>query len=34
MKRKKIRQAMFIVAFHIAGIAWLISGMLTATTLN
>lgn len=37
MKRKtkqKIGQALLILAFHISGIAWLVTGVMTATTLR
>lgn len=37
MKKKtkqKIRFAIFVVAFHFGIIAWLMSGIMTASTLN
>lgn len=33
-KNKKLRQALFIILVHVAGIVWLVSGIMTATTLN
>lgn len=33
-KNKKLRQAILIILLHLSGIAWLISGIMTATTLN
>ena len=32
--KKKIKQAIFIVVFHIGAIAWLYAGIMTATILN
>lgn len=34
MSNKKVRQAIFTILFHIAGIIWIIAGIMTATTLN
>ena len=33
-KKKNIRQAILIVAVHIGLVAWLVSGIMTATTLR
>jgi len=32
--KRKIKQAIFIAAFHIGAIAWIYAGIMTATTLN
>lgn len=33
-KNKKLRQAMFVILVHLCGIAWIVTGIMTATTLN
>ena len=33
-KKQKIRQVLLIIIFHIVAILWLVSGIITATTLN